>query len=597
MKKTNLMQEAIIEARELKEAAEKSVKQQLMEELSPLIKKTLESQFSSLLKEQDASFGIEEEPTNSPSLDDSPANNSLPVTPASPISAVSDTAGGEPVAVEPAQELPVAPTEDGHTVNIPLPDASGQITVSISDLFTKPSEVIQAVNALGAAETPEVAHEPEAPAAVEPEAAPTAPEIEGEQPAPLMESTVRNKFLALVELFAEKEKEAKITEAVAENIQFGLIALIEEGQDLLEKGLIESRDLVLCKKRAEKIQNSLQEKLNTVNEQNSYNEESNQKPDGETMAIKKTLKDLFEETEVTFDGLDTNKPVKDAAAKQNKVNSQDPGTKDIGEKSKDGEWDKEGAKGAASDSASEKAALEEAIALFKAALSLNEEDEEGSVIDSDAGASDEGAAEGGSDEEFDIEALLKDFEKQLEDHGISLDSLDVDVAGEKGGEEFDLSFDLDDEGQVEPAGEAGEAGEGSDEEAHALVLAEALDAIKKAKTTIAESRKEKSELELYNHKTVCLNKLLMREAISTQEEKKAAVVALDRGTTLKEVTEIYNRIVAHKLQEGKVARNGKATAGTENGTISEGVKREPASVLAEGVDPIAERMQYLAKMK
>lgn len=583
------MQEAIIEARELKEAAEKSVKQQLMEELSPLIKKTLESQFSSLLREQDSSFGIEEEPSTTPA-EDASALSSLPITPAA--AAVSDAQGDEPVAVEPTAELPAATPEEGHSVNIPLPDESGQITVSISDLFTKPAEVIQAIDSQGAAQTPEVAHEPEAPAAQGAEQG-----AEVEQPiVPLTETAVRTKFLNLVELFAKKEQTSKITEAVAENIQFGLIALIEEGQELLEKGLIESRDLVLCKKRAEKIQNSLQEKLNTVNEQNSYNEESNQKPDGETMAIKKTLKDLFEETEVTFDGLDTNKPVKDAAAKQSKVNSQDPGTEDIGEKSKDGEWDKEGAKAAASDSASEKAALEEAIALFKAALSLNEEDEEGSVVDSEVGSSDEGASAEGSDEEFDIEALLKDFEKQLEDHGISLDTLDVDVSGEKGGEEFDLSFDLGDEGEVEPAGEAGE-GEAGEDESHALVLAEALEAIKKAKSTIAESRKEKSELELYNHKTVCLNKLLMREAISSQEEKKAAVVALDRGTTINEVTEIYNRIVAHKLQEGKVARNGKAKAGTENGTISESVKREPASVIAEGVDPIAERMQYLAKMK
>lgn len=576
MSKSKLLQEAIIEARELKEAAEKSVKQQIVEELSPLIKKTLESQFSSMMKEQDSSFAIEEEPVSVSGLEEIPAvPETLPVNPVA--AAVSDTATTDPVEA-PAQEPTAPAAEDAHAVNIPLPDETGQIVVSIADLFTKPAEVIQAVDSLPA------------PAQEQPAEQPAAPE------APIMEN-VRTKFLRLVEIFADKEKNAdKVTETLAENIQLGLIALIEEGQEMLEKGLIESRDLVLCKKRAEKIQNSLQEKLNTVFEQNSYIEESNQKTDGEHMAIKKTLKDLFEETEVTFDGLDTEKPVKDAEAKQKKINAQDPGTEDIGEKSKDGAWDKEGAKAAASDNASQKSALEEAIALFKAALNLNEEDEV-AISDTEDAPAEEAEEEAGESEDFDIEALLQDFEQQLADHGISLDTLDVDVAGEKDGEEFDLSFDLGDDDEIEIVDDTQEeASDGEDEEG-ALVIAEAVKAIKQAKKTIAESRKEKEDLEIYNHKTVCLNKLLMREAITTASEKKAAVVALDRGTTIKEVTEIYNRIVAHKLQEGKVARSGKATAVTKNGTISESVKRDTATTLNEGADAFVDRLQTLAKMK
>ena len=154
MSKSKILHEAIIEARALKEAAEKSVKQEIMEELSPLIKKTLESQFSLKLKEQDSSFAIEEEPTALGNGEPAQGGeNALPITPASAV-AVSDTATAEEVASEPAETL--ATPEDGHAVNIPLPDASGQITVSIDDLFTKPGDVIQAIDSLPAS--------PEAPA-------------------------------------------------------------------------------------------------------------------------------------------------------------------------------------------------------------------------------------------------------------------------------------------------------------------------------------------------------------------------------------------------------------------------------------------------
>lgn len=610
MKNPNLLQEAIIEARELKEAAEKSVKQQLMEELSPLIKKTMESHFSSMLKEQDSSFSIEEVPTDKLVSADTGLDTDVGTLPVNPIAGgveVTDTASEEEKATDVAN--PIA--ADEHSVNIPLPDASGMITVSIEDLFTKPNGVIQALDSFVApnAVAPEVVETvpTPVPASDDLQAAATDPS------ATALAEGAKGKFLKLVEYFVEKEKSiTSMTPTLAENIQLGLIALQEEGQDLLEKGMIEARDLVLCKKRAEKIQNSVHEKLNSALEQNSYNVESNQKTDGENMAIRKTLKDLFEETEVTFDGLDTEKAKKEADAKQNKLNGQDPGQnpgdKDVDGKSKEGDWGTEGAKGAASDSVAQKAALEEAIALFHAAMSLNEDDEV-SVLDGSTGSSDAGSdapaegssADAGSGEGFDIEALLRDFEKQLEDHGISLDSLDVDVAGEKDGSEFDLKFDLDPEGNVEPAKPEGSspfggAGEG-DSGADALVIAEALQTIKKAKTMIQEARAEKTELELYNFKTISLNKLLLKEAIVTTAEKKAAVVALDKGNTLKEVQEIYNRIVAHKQQNDKAARSGMATAGTENSTISESAKVDAATNLNESADPFVTRMQSLAKMK
>jgi len=604
MKNPNLLQEAIIEARELKEAAEKSVKQQLMEELSPLIKKTMENHFSTMLKEQDSSFSIEEEPSDKPVSADSGLDTNVGTLPVNPIAGgveVTDTASEEEKATDVAN--PIA--SDEHSVNIPLPDATGMITVSIEDLFTKPNGVIQALDSFvaPAAVAPEVVEtNPEpVPASDDLQAAATDPS------ASALAEGAKGKFLKLVEYFSQKEKSiTSMSPTLAENIQLGLIALCEEGQDLLEKGMIESRDLVLCKKRAEKIQNSVHEKLNSALEQNSYNVESNQKTDGENMAIRKTLKDLFEETEVTFDGLDTEKAKKEADAKQNKLNGQDPGTEDIGEKSKDGDWDKEGATAAASDSVAQKTALEEAIALFHAALNLNEDDEV-SVLDGSAGSSDaddsasaDGASAGeGEGEGFDIEALLRDFEKQLEDHGISLDSLDVDVAGEKNGNEFDLKFDLDPEGHVEPAKPEGSSPfEGSGEgDSDALVIAEALQTIKKAKSIIQEARVEKHELELYNFKTISLNKLLLKEAIVTTAEKKAAVVALDKGNSLKEVQEIYNRIVAHKQQNDKAARSGMATAGTENSTISESAKVDAATNLNESADPFVTRMQSLAKMK
>lgn len=615
MKNTKLLQEAIIEARELKEVAEKSVKQQLMEELSPLIKKTMETHFSSMLKEQDASLGIEEEPDG---MNGEQEFGNMPVSPVTGGLEVTDNVVGqeEPPAVgtEPSATTPIAPTDasDEHSVNIPLPDVNGMITVSIEDLFTKPGGVISAVDALNANPV-----EPEQTPGENPNQEPVAqetpiPDAQGMPgddlavPVPLAES-VRHKFLKLVDSLVEGEtKIQKLTPTLAENITLGFIALVEEGQELLENGLIESTDLVLCKKRAQKVRNNLQEKLNSVFEQNSYNEESNQKTDGEQMAIKKTLKDLFEETEITFDGLDTEKAKKEAEAKQKKLNGQDPGQNPgnaVDGKSKDGEWDIEGAAAAASNTETQKTALEEAIELFKAAMSLNEEDEnEGSVFD--AGTDDDSSTEPSEPEEhkdpedFDIEALLRDFEAQLKDHGIDLDNLDVDISGDKDGSEFDLKFDLDDDGHVEPAdADDASAHHPDEDEDAAVVIAEATKAIRQAKKVISESRREREALELYNFKTVSLNKLLMKESIKTYEDKKAAVAALDRGTTVAQVENIYNRIVAHKLQEGKVARNGKASAGTDNGTISEGVKLGGTTQINESSNPIFERMQNLAKMK
>ncbi len=607
--KTNLYKEAVIEARELRAVAEKQVKQQLLEELSPIIKRTLDKQFLSLtsLNEELVVEEFGQDPAavgpEDPSAKDT--STTLPVAPEKSGIEVTDTA--ETVEVAPptgATAAPITPVDDNNAVNIPLPGVDGTITVSVEDLFTRPSEVVKAVDQVIATPAPEEIADAKPEEEVPPLDAPlgnsdvgtVGSQLDATGDLPLTENvSKRTKFLNLVEFVASQATAKEtITEKVAEKIQFSLIALQEESEDLLLNGIIEARDYQLCKKRAEKIQKSLQEKLNSQFQQNSYIQH-NQKTDGESMAIKQSFKELFEETEVVFDTLDTDKAQKELEAEEKKLAGQDPGVQDIGQKSTKGDWSEEGATAAASDSEAKKTALEEAIAAFKLAL-ISEEDE-GSVVDSasDFGGSSEPAADdAATDGDFDIEALLQSFEQQLEDHGIDLSSLNVDIAGEEDGKEIDLGFALDDEGQV-AAVDGAEGGSDEGGEA-ALVIAEASKAIKKARSVIAEARAEKAEADLYSFKTVCLNKLLMREALQTKSDKQEAILALDGGATIKEVETIFNRIIANKIQEGKVAKNSKAAAGVEKSMISEGVKSGTAN-LNEGMDPTIARLQQLAGIK
>lgn len=618
MKKTQLFKDAILEARELRELAEKQVRNQLMEELSPIIKNALSNHLSSLLNEQE---GLEVSETEE-GLAGAEETAGMPVTATSTGVEVADEI--KPTSVDAVSvPEPEMPMDSVGGLDIPLPGPDGMITISVDDLFNKPGEVIQAVDGMG---DKEAVVAPEVAATEEPTMDAMPPE--GDLPAPVdaggmapedelfpMNESSRHKFLRVLGYIIDQEKsltEKNINEKKITSIECSLIALVESGQNLVQKKLIESSDLSLCKKRATLIKNSLQEKMNTALKQNSYNQ-SNQEKDGETMATNNTLKALFEESELAFDKLDTDSAMKELEAKQKKLNGQDPGQEGIGEKSKDGDWSEEGADEAGKDT-NTKSALEEAMELFQAALSLNENDDEMSVVDgggseppmdapNDGPGMDDAAPS--DDGDFDIEALLQDFEQQLQDHGVDIQGLDLDVAGAgaEGGEDFDLHFSLDDEsGKIVPGGEepselGDEPGFGGDEPSDEMVIAEATKAVKLAKAKLKEAYEKAADQDLFLAKTKSLNLLMMSEAITDRKDKMAAIAALDKGTTIKEVEAIYGRIKAfkqQKLQESKLARNGKAAAGTGNSNvISESAKIETQK---NENNSFISRLQELAKV-
>lgn len=607
MKNTKLFKDSILEARELREVAERTVKQQLLDELSPVIKETLSKQLSSLLTEQD-DIGFEDE-SNEKAPD--PEETELPVQPQTDSIEVADTTTETDLIPEPSNK-PVEvelPEEQGEEINFTMPGPDGMITVSIADLFGKPEQVMKGIDKMPAATSTTASAEE----GTEKESAPESTDM-GDLEDDLfpINEDVKSKFYRLMDYFVNEEKKlTTVTEYQADKIELGLLSLLEEGKDLCKNKQILQSDLTLCMKRAQKIQNSLLEKLNSQKQENSYSQIN--KKDGEDMSIKKSLKSIFEQAEQAFDDIDTDGAMKELAAKQKKLESQDKGTESIGEKSKKGDWEKEGAKAAASESESEKAALEEAIEIFKAALTLTESDDFGGDTGGDSGDSmeeneeitiDRGVddldpaglpGEGAEDGEVDIEALLKDFEDELEAAGIKLDDLDVSISGkDQEGEDFDVHFALDDDELVTTDVEVGDEASDDEEEEEEVIMESAARVVSKAKDKVTKLLQEKQETEVYTYKTVCLNKLLMTEAIKTKQEKMGAIKALDRGTSVAEVKKIYEGIIAHKKQENRNARNDKAAAAVENSTlISEGVTN-PAQ---KDVNPFIARMQELARIR
>ena len=209
MKKTQLFKDAILEARELRELAEKQVRNQLMEELSPIIKNALSNHLSSLLNEQE---GLEVSETEE-GLAGAEETAGMPVTATSTGVEVADEI--KPTSVDAVSvPEPEMPMDSVGGLDIPLPGPDGMITISVDDLFNKPGEVIQAVDGMG---DKEAVVAPEVAATEEP--AMDAMPPEGDLPAPVdaggmapedelfpMNESSRHKFLRVLGYIIDQEK-------------------------------------------------------------------------------------------------------------------------------------------------------------------------------------------------------------------------------------------------------------------------------------------------------------------------------------------------------------------------------------------------------
>ena len=139
----SLYEEALVEAKKLKEIAEADAKQAIVEEITPYIRKMIASSLTNkqtLLYEEEDKTGMSSDPTGTPIADpagtvDAGTLPSADATTSPPVS--SDTPASAAVVGGP-MDAPIQAT-GADALNMPMPGADGKLVVDFDDLFI-PSE-------------------------------------------------------------------------------------------------------------------------------------------------------------------------------------------------------------------------------------------------------------------------------------------------------------------------------------------------------------------------------------------------------------------------------------------------------------------------
>jgi hypothetical protein len=305
---SDLYKEALADAKKLREIAEEDARKAIMEKVSPYIKKMIAKETA-----RATNFFFEEEEPNTERSEDLPP----PIT--SSMEASAEDTDLEPVLSNPSTSPPISVT-GSDVANIPLPDASGKITIDIEDLFDSPSttDTVSPVDTSAIAPGEELNA---APSEVQPPIQASAEgatetgvagtenvlsasenfTVEGEeeeenenmsQPENLAESLGSfNKRLNEVSFSIDRAYYSNgVPGIVQERLKNKLIGLLESVDRMLEKGIISERQARLNEKRLE----FLFLKLKEASLANSYIAEKDEKEEPMGKSLKEYAAKLFE---------------------------------------------------------------------------------------------------------------------------------------------------------------------------------------------------------------------------------------------------------------------------------------------------------------
>jgi hypothetical protein len=213
---TPLFQEALIEAKKLREAAANEAKNAVLEAVSPMIKQMIDREISGVILEQEEPAAPMDAPPPAPPAPSPDAGAVAPVEPAPDAGAEvpppSAMPGMAPAVAKAAPPI-VAPEGTSVPGKFETDPATGQpqIVLNINDLFTKTApEAAMETEALPAETPAPESATPEAPAGP-PAEMPMAPEEEG-APAPQALAEI---YHAVNRLLAEQKKKVVVKEQAA----------------------------------------------------------------------------------------------------------------------------------------------------------------------------------------------------------------------------------------------------------------------------------------------------------------------------------------------------------------------------------------------
>lgn len=276
---SSIFEEALLEAKKLRQVAEEDAKNTLIQEMTPVIRKMITNQLagkSSVLFEEElpADPTASPEATVEPAMD--PAGSAMPAAAPVPVKPPASGAADAPIKVSGAEVM-----------NMPMPGPDGKLVIDLDDLFVPaepgaetpdegsasaeappampggmPSPTPVDVNPSGSA--PEEAPAPEAPVApVEPVATAGAEEVPPPPEEPAMEETY--------ELFAEELKttadrihqayssKVGVPSLVKEALQEKLYQLLESLESLSRRNMVSERLTQIQESRLEILHRKLKE--------------------------------------------------------------------------------------------------------------------------------------------------------------------------------------------------------------------------------------------------------------------------------------------------------------------------------------------------
>jgi hypothetical protein len=312
---SDLLKEALIEAKKLKEIAEEEAKKSLIEAMSPYIKNIISKQINE---------ATDNAPLNINELDD--------------LSNTMDTSGldlnSNPTTGDQQVQPPIQ-VDSQDVVNVGMPDSSGMIVVSLEDLFSKVPAQEQAPvdSTVPPVEAQPVAGEmpapvPEAEPVVQSPAEPAVNNIPMDQVKPevenkLMESVSfdlwKKSLLETTEKIDRVYFSKKAPNIVTESLKNKLFSLLESLDSLKEKGKINREQVKINENKLE----FLFLKLKDANLNNSYIKKDH-KEEENMSSLKEYAAKLFAES---FEGEETNHKTTASAKHAADVSGVDPEVK------------------------------------------------------------------------------------------------------------------------------------------------------------------------------------------------------------------------------------------------------------------------------
>lgn len=563
---TPLFKEALIESKKLREAALEEAKQAVLDGITPMIKQILDKEISgggsgglTLLEQQEeeetlpptAETPAPAEPAPAPTGTPAPAMTAATPTTDAP---VSDPTGVEAPATQvPApdvmapvtQPTPAAAPIVSSGMNVPMPDASGNITVNFADLFAT----------VGGGDVSSLSMTPSEPTMpVEQEPMPTAdntgPGSSAEVP---VEPTESPEQAALMEsmgrLHTEFTTVLKNGTSVDSNTKNKLEQRLFETYKVFEsiKSTLDSED----SQTVEAYLGALYERLlDSAKNNNSYTQRNE---DMATKSLKEFAVALFEEIDAK--GSDAHGSDDGGEqAKQDVVNSNesDKPSNHAMKASKSTPVSDPGKKESLTvkESNDPVRALEEEL---KNLLELDGEDGEEALEE----CGDMMEMDGHSDEQKHVTVDINVNVKGSEGLGLD-DAAMLDVGGSEEDSEGELDVATaaaDDDDMVELDLEDDEEEVESDEEEVKSMVAESVLAKKNAKL-----QQQLQETQLLTARSLYVNKLFARDNLSSGQ-KRTIVKYLDGARTIQEAKEVFFRIkkVLDKAESGKSGLNESAS--------------------------------------